>query len=549
VATSTTSEQESGDRSGESTTYHSESGRGPNGLIADLRDRALTSHGLLNGGNPHVTGSPRNPDFGPGGAGSSTPDNRVPVTGTKPGNNESVGNGMPNTHGNGQTGRPQNTNADPAGQRTPQGPGTPTNMPGQPSTSPGNGLGNTLGTFGSGIGNLVNGLLGNSGSIPLSLLRGGIGGIGDTLLNTATRVLTPIATSTAPVIPNIVNQATTTSPSSLPAGNSSTGGNASAHASNPTSIAASLPQASIAPAATRNIPNMAPNATNYAHAPANSSTTPQLQAPIAGNMTLARAATNGSVAEAPNSAAAASATRTSATDLPQSATTTAMRQGSAIDPSNANAMPAGTSNAGRAATPASPALAAIQTGVLTLVVAPHVQAENDENGGVTHMALFRGQNVEGQENLRDILGRSYVFNADGKLATRAEERRAIDPIGTADVDQVNELSASNHGELSTHELVWKVVVPAFVGVGALLGGATVGVATAAGSTGVAGSILLAAATGIFGYGAARATAALREMADSGTTINPIDNKLARQHWIAAGSQSVAGFASLAMLLL
>ena len=200
-----------------------------------------------------------------------------------------------------------------------------------------------------------------------------------------------------------------------------------------------------------------------------------------------------------------------------------------------------------AAAPAS-TLSPIQAGTLTLAFAPQLQV-GSEDGSTGQTALFRGQGAEGPEGLRDILGRSYVFSADGKLITRAEERREVDPLNPiGNNEEVNELSASNHGELSTHDLVWKVVVPAFVGVGTLLGGASLGAAGAAGSSGMGGAFLLVAAAGIFGYGSVRAAASLREMHDAGERIGLLDNPVARRHWIAAGSQSLGSLASLALLL-
>jgi hypothetical protein len=191
---------------------------------------------------------------------------------------------------------------------------------------------------------------------------------------------------------------------------------------------------------------------------------------------------------------------------------------------------------------------AAQTSLLTLVMSAQMQAGNDD-GSVTHMPLFRGQTADGQENIRDILGRSYVFNAEGKLTTRAEERRAIDAIGSKDVDEISESSASSHGELSTHELIWKVVTPALVGVGALLGGATASAAVAAGSSGIASAFLLTAATAIFGYGATRGALSLRAMADAGESINPIGNSIATKQWLATGTQSIGGMASLVSMIL
>jgi hypothetical protein len=205
-------------------------------------------------------------------------------------------------------------------------------------------------------------------------------------------------------------------------------------------------------------------------------------------------------------------------------------------------------NAARGA-PGMQAVQAIQSGTLTLAFAPQIAASIDDGAeALNHTALFRGQGADGAESLRDILGRNYVFSADGKLAMRAEERRAVDPVQASRTEAIDEDRFANDGELSTHELVWKVVVPAFVGVGTLLGGAAVGVATAAGSTGMASAFLLVAAASILGYGAVRAGTALREMADAGQRIHPLENPAARTQWLAAGSQSLGSVISLALLL-
>ena len=199
--------------------------------------------------------------------------------------------------------------------------------------------------------------------------------------------------------------------------------------------------------------------------------------------------------------------------------------------------------------PGMQAVQAIQTGTLTLAFAPQMTAGIDEGAdALSHAALFRGQGADGAEGLRDILGRNYVFSADGKLGPRVDERREVDPVQASRTEAIDENSFANDGELSTHELVWKVVVPAFVGVGTLLGGAAVGAATAAGSTGMASAFLLVSAASILGYGAVRAGSALREIADAGHSIHPFENPAARAQWLAAGTQSVGSLASLVMLL-
>jgi hypothetical protein len=66
---------------------------------------------------------------------------------------------------------------------------------------------------------------------------------------------------------------------------------------------------------------------------------------------------------------------------------------------------------------------------------------------------------------------------------------------------------------------------------------------------MASAFLLVAAASILGYGAVRAGVALREMADAGQRLHPLENPAARTQWLAAGSQSLGSLASLALLLL
>ena len=197
---------------------------------------------------------------------------------------------------------------------------------------------------------------------------------------------------------------------------------------------------------------------------------------------------------------------------------------------------------------ASPALQAIQPGTLTLAFVPPALS-GDEPAEASRAALFRGQDVEGHENLRDIFGRSYVFSADGRLVTRAEEQREIDPVQSTAAEAIDADHVANHGELSTHELIWRIAVPAFAGVGSLLGGVAAGAAATAGSTGMSGGLLLTAAIGILGYGTVRATNALRAMAAAGESIHPLENRRAGAQWLAAGTQGAGSLASLALLLL
>jgi hypothetical protein len=185
---------------------------------------------------------------------------------------------------------------------------------------------------------------------------------------------------------------------------------------------------------------------------------------------------------------------------------------------------------------------------LTLIAAPPLAGEGETVSEVGRMALFRADAGNGRESVQDIYGRNYVVYAgDGRNVDKPGNDRAIRAIGTPNVDALEQSRVSNHGELSTHELIWKTVVPALVGVGALFGGASAaGLAVA--SSGSAGPALLAAATAIFGYGALRASLSLRERAQSGEPTNPLQNANARRDWIAAGANSAGVLASLALMI-
>lgn len=409
--------------------------------------------------------------------------------------------------------------------------------------------GGVLGQLGSLLGNVL-GLLGGTGSAASALLRHGEGLLPGSPFHPGAGA--PNGPVLPPPLVDAVRGATQGVTQALPGAN---GSGATTQASQPSATmpndASSRPRAPLQGSATTTANQGAAATAHEANASlrggvANSqpgaagapSTHATPQAAVA-----TRSVSAAELAHAPATAA------TARTPLAEPASlTNAARMPHGVDGALPNAQAAAATNAART-TPAMQAVQAIQSGTLTLAFAPQMPAAVDDGTeAANHTALFRGQGPDGQEGLRDILGRSYVFSADGRLVTRADERREIDPVQASRTEAIDEQSFANDGELSTHELVWKVVVPAFVGVGTLLGGAAVGAATAAGSTGMAGAFLLVAAASIFGYGAVRAGTALREMADAGQRIHPFENAAARTQWLAAGSQSLGSLASLALLL-
>ena len=218
-------------------------------------------------------------------------------------------------------------------------------------------------------------------------------------------------------------------------------------------------------------------------------------------------------------------------------------------PLNESGQATAATSAQRNGTGVSPADQKVQPVSLAQTQATQLQSLTEDGLLQAPVATQRGEITDGQEVLLDALGRNYVFSADGRLRLRMDDIDGVDPLAIDELDVLNEQSMSSHGELSTHELVWKVVVPAFVGVGTLLSGATLGAASAAGATGMTGAFLLVAAAGIFGYGSLRGAANLRELADSGVSIDPRLNPQCRAQWIATGGQSLGSLASLAMLLI
>ncbi len=517
------------------------------------------------GAAPDSASAPRGP-AAPGGAerppppdrGSAPPD-RAQGSPNAPGN----GNGQQNGFGNANSQSPGaaqmpgsgNPNHGPG-----NGPGAPGNN-GQGWGNQGNGYGNNgagnhgglVGGITNGIGNLLGGLLGGNGgalgnngsllqTLPSLISSQSLSGTAfGTATGTANALVNALPVSGSQAAPG-VNPQSVTMNSQVPAA-STTGNPASAQTSN--LAQPSTPAQHSQPTQTTGTmhgTSAAPSAQTMGFTQATTTTHLLTNTPVA-----ARPVPVGSATDATHPTAAAGAVRGSVADL-VAQPNAGVRNQAMPEPLNANGMQTAGGTQTAAARQAGQVVQAVtaQSGLLTLVMAPQVQPGNDE-GSVTHQALFRGQNAEGQENIRDILGRSYVFNAEGKLTTRAEERRSVDAIGAREANEISESSASTHGELSTHELVWKVVAPALVGVGALLGGATAGAAAAAGSSGIASAFLLTAATAIFGYGATRGALALRAMADAGESVNPIENRAASKQWLATGSQSVGGLASLAAM--
>ena len=512
-------------------------GDGPSSHAGPSPDQQRPGRPASVPGEQHGHASPRGGDGGhqggntlPGGSGTGRADGRPPMPpqgtnppgqGTWPGNGNGngvgngFGNGLGNGHGNGQA----------------HGLGL------------GLGVGNVLNQIGSVAGHLLHGLSG-AGSAATGVLfaHGASSGSGASTpagANPPTPSGLPASVAaTAQTLGAVVHTATsvlsttTMTPTQGTAPHSST---ATASGNGSTWKSVGLAPVHDGAAVSRN---------GIAHAASSGSATPAAAALSTSGASVARAIPTVLTTEMAH-AMSVSAQRGPTADPAQAPI--GQRAAHALDNPAALGMQGNPAATGSRAAPSSPALSAIQTGTLTLAFAPQLQVGNDDSSA-GQTALFRGQGADGQEGLHDILGRSYVFSADGKLLTRAEERREIDPLNATRSDEINELSASNHGELSTHELVWKVVVPAFVGVGTLLGGATIGVASAAGSTGMAGAFLLVSAAGILGYGTARAAAALREMHDAGEPISPFENSAARRHWLAAGSQSLGSLASLALLL-
>lgn len=552
-------------------------GGGRGGAMGDFRDAAQGGSGLVAGGmsggfgEVGSTASTR-PNPPPPTMTQTTPPNGTPPgqTGQPPGaaNGGQQNPGGPglSTNPNGGAGNGQNPGATPGGQNGgPNGnpnagpntgnagmaPGTTTGMPTTTTGMQGNGIiGGTLNTIGNTVGSLTGGLLGSGGVLaaPLSILSGGsFGGIGS-VLSAAGSIPLAVGQAVSNTAAYVAGQA---SSNPNPPATSNPNGNPASSTPSSAPNAAAHPNAANAPATntagTTTSLNAPRTSTPPQAGPSTSTNANPMPAPPTQTAT-ARPATPGSVAEPAHPSAAASVTRGSVTDLPQAA---AARQGVPTLDTHAATNATNTSNANAAARQGG--LNAIQplanqNNVLTLMLAPHAQI-GAEDGSITHTALFRGQTADGQEAVRDILGRSYVFSADGKLVTRAQERLGIEAVEASKTDAIDADSAANHGELSTHDILWKVVAPAFVGMGALLGGATAGAGIAAGSTGMGGTFLLFAAASILGYGAVRAISNLREMADEGASIKPLDNPAARTHWVAAGSQSVGSLASLALLLI
>lgn len=506
-----------------------------NGGLADARDRPLPSPGL--GGSTHG-GQPTPPAPGQGQTPNPIADTGTPGTGTgKPqvgGDTAPPGAGM-RPPGGADTGTRPGIN--PGGQH---GGGYPS-TPGQNGQGNGFGLGNGYGLgngnngygLGSTLGSLTNGLLGRGGVLaaPLAMLNGAAqGGLGNVLAHaTPIPLATPNALPNAAAVPahtpaSIPNAPAHATPTAATATGTSpfAGAHANAaNASNP-SNAATLPRA----AATTTTP-----ATTHPGMPAPTSTATPLAAPLRG----------GAIVE--NAPAQPAGLRTVNAD-PAHAGTSRSQAGTANDGLHAQS----TAQAANAARQGNVQALAPSAGVLTLMVSPHAELASEDTRATANSTLFREQGVDGRENVRDILGRTYVFTADGKLITRAQERAGVDAVDPTLTEELDEVSMSNHGELSTHDLLFKVVVPAFAGMAALLGGATAGAGIATGASGMGGSFLLLAAAAVLGYGATRAIANLRELAATGADLSPLASRAAMTHWVAAGTQSTGSLAAVALML-
>ena len=497
------------------------------GGLADARDRPLPSPGLAgstHGGQPAPTAP------GQGQTPNPIADTTAPGTG-KPqvgGDATSPGAGTRPPGGADTLPRP---GINPGGQ---QGGGY-SSVPGQNGQGNGNGYGLGNGNNGSGfglgstLGNLTNGLLGRGGVLaaPLAMLNGAAqGGLGNVLAHaTPIPLATPNALPNAAAVPvhtpaSTPNAPTHATPTSSTATGTSPFAGAPANASN-ASNATALPRA--------NAPTTTP-ATTHSAMPAPTTTAAPMATPLRGGAIVenapAQLAGMRSVNVDPAHAGHARGQAGAANDphaplTPQ--TPNAMRQG------NVQAL-------------------APMAGTLTLMVSPHAELASEDTRATANSTLFREQGVDGRENVRDILGRTYVFTADGKLITRAQERTGVDAVDPTLADELDEVSMSNHGELSTHDLLFKVVVPAFAGMAALLGGATAGAGIATGASGMGGSFLLLAAAAVLGYGATRAIANLRELSATGADLSPLASRAAMTHWVAAGTQSTGSLAAVALML-
>lgn len=531
---------------------HPQGGGGPHGGNNPRTDGTPRGEGHHRGGDgPRGNEGPRGGD---GPRGNEGPRGDGPYGQQRPGHGpDGTQNGHSPRNAYGQPGNnvlPGNPSPGNGRQDGPQMPPW-AGVPGMGASSYGHGgaHGGGLGALGSLLGNVL-GLLGGTGGAVPGLLR-----LGDALLPGTPfhpGAGTPNGPAAPPPLVDALRGATQVVTQALPGANGST---ATTQASQPSATM----QNDAVPRPRTPLPGGAATTTNQG-AP---TTAHEANTSLRGFATNAQQGTAGAAsthATLPSMVAARNAVAADPAHAPAMAANARMPPAESTPTTNVARMPHGgdgampnaqataAANATRAA-PAMQALQAIQPGALTLAFAPQMPAGLDEGTeAANHTALFRGQGADGQEGLRDILGRSYVFSADGKLVTRADERREVDPVQASRTEAIDEHRFANDGELSTHELVWKVVVPAFVGVGTLLGGAAVGAATAAGSTGMAGAFLLVAAASIFGYGAVRAGSALREMADAGQRIHPLENAAARTQWLAAGSQSLGSLASLALLL-
>ncbi|MCW5567895.1 MAG: hypothetical protein KIS84_06665 [Dokdonella sp.] len=486
----------------------------------------------------------------PGGTPVNSGNGTNPGNATPAGTSTNPGHGVPSPGGEG------------TGQRL-AGPGSGADAAQKPGTMPGTGPGNTPGTgysnmpgngqghgwnghgngwispgpdsgFGiglrQGLGNPAHGLIGRGGVLatPLAMLNATPqGGLGNVLVHATPIPLGAPASHLAQVPVQTTQEAKPSQHPSTPTAVPHVPSNHTAGASTTMPGAMPRPSASTAHAAT------SPMSASHAAVSAN----PPVQAPAT---TIVRGSGN---AESP--VGPANGARMANVD-PAHAAAGRGQSGAANDGAQATTAHNAGANS-RQAGNAVQALAPSAT-VLTLMVAPQAGIAGEETHGVASSALFREQGIDGRESIRDILGRSYVFSADGKLVTRAQEHAGIGALDPALSKQIDHVSMANHGELSTHDLLFKVVAPAFAGMAALLGGAAAGAGVATGASGMGGSFLLLAASAMLGYGAARAVANLRELSADGVSLDPRINRSALAHWVAAGTQSAGSLTALALLL-
>jgi hypothetical protein len=420
------------------------------------------------------------------------------------------------------------------------------------------GLGNGASTIGLGaqnggllgvVNNTVGGLLNPSGSGTLAgLVQNTMGFVSNPIGSTLYAVNETVAQQTRPGEPIVDSDPASSRAPVRDDSVGSTNGERTSPNPNDPNAAPRTSTNSSAPTSDTSTTNLAasptrPNATSNANVQSNTPYAANAES-ASRDPTLLRA----TPAETPPTA------RTNAPNASQVATTntaaTTDAPANRADPftatTNALAMASGATAAAQAAGELAAAGRTLAT--LTMVTAPlgHDIESLSEVGRTT---LFRADAGNGRDSVQDLYGRNYVaYGGEGRNVARSDNDRAITAIGTTNIDAIGQDRVSNHGELSTHELVWKTVVPALVGVGALFSGVSAAGLAVAGSGGAA-TALLTASTAIFGFGAFRASMALRDRAATGQSTNPLADAGARRDWIAAGANSLGTLASLALMMM